>query len=278
MNDQRSTRPWLRRSRALALAIVVCAGSLLAGCQDELYSSLSEGEANEMMAILMANSIPTLKTSDKIGFNLSVDQGDMLRAIAVLKDAGFPKSQHDSIGKVFQQSGIMSSPFEERVRYIYALGQDVAETLSHIDGVVTARVNIVLPETPELGQPVKPSSAAVFIKHEPGVDLDYFVPQIKRLVSSSIEGLDYSAVTVVLAEATPMKEVAIAPKKSTVELVPGLSVRDGDQGRFWELAMGAIFLVVLLIGANIATLIAWRGKSLFNRNKASNAVPAIEPS
>jgi len=278
MNDQKSTRLRSMRPRIFALALVLVAGSLLSGCKDELYSKLSEGEANQMMAILMANSISTSKVSGKEGFTLSVDQGDMLRAIAVLKDAGYPKSQHDSIATVFQKSGFMSSPFEERVRYIYALGQDVAETLSHIDGVVTARVNIVLPQKPELGEAVKPSSAAVFIKYEPGVDLDYFVPQIKRLVSSSIEGLDYSAVTVVLDQATPMKAVASTYKRGTVEVIPGLSIRGGDKKRFWEIATAAIGLLVLLIASNLVILFKWRGKDLLKRNKAVSNVPAIEPS
>ena len=271
-------RFWPSRARVLAFTVVVAAAALLAGCKDELYSSLSEKEANQMMAILMANAIATDKTQDKTGFTLSVDRNDMLRAIAVLKDAGYPKTTHESMGKVFQQSGIMSSPFEERVRYVYALGQQVAETLSHIDGVVTARVNIVLPKTPELGQPVKPSSAAVFIKYEPGVDLDYFIPQIKRLVSSSIEGLNYSDVTVVLTQETPMKTMTSPIGPRTVEVAPGLSVRSGDQARFWEFIFGGVGLLALLIGLNVATLIAWRGFGLFKGSKANTAAPAIEPS
>lgn len=278
MSKQRPQNFKSRRSRSVAFAIVLAVGGLLAGCKDELYSNLSESEANQMMAILLAHSIATDKESDKTGFALDVDQGDMLRAIAVLRDSGFPKQEHQSIAKIFQKSGIMSSPFEERVRYIYALGQEVAGTLSHIDGVVDARVNIVLPEKPELGQPVKPSSAAVFIKYSPGVDLDYFVPQIKRLVSSSIEGLDYSAVTVVLTEATPMKEVAVRHKRGTAEVVPGVSIRVGDQGRFWEIAVGAIGLIIFLIATNIAILVAWRGKGLWKRGKAGGGVPAVEPS
>ena len=275
----RTTRTWLRAPRKLALTAVVCASALLAGCKDEIYSNLTEDDANQMMATLLANSISTDKSSQgKDGFMLSVDEADMLRAIAVLKDAGFPKIKRDSIGQVFQQSGLMSSPFEERVRYIYALGEDVAQTLSHIDGVMTARVHIVLPEAPELGQAVKPSSAAVFIKHAPGVDLDYFVPQIKRLVSSSIEGLDYSAVTVVLAEATPMKEEPIGEKRATVEVLPGLSVSDADQSHFWEWGIAGIALIVALLASNLAILFLWRGKTFFKRNKETEGSPLVEPS
>src|SRR5262249_26281812 len=138
---------------------------------------------------------------------------------------------------------------EERVRYIYALGEDVAQTLSHVDGVVTARVHIVLPDAPQTGQQIKPSSAAVFIKHQPGVDLDFFVPQIRRLVSSSIEGLQDNAVTVVLSESTPIKSVTPASVSQTIEVLPGLAVRDTDRAMFWTLAGSAIAFIVLLIAA-----------------------------
>jgi type III secretion protein J len=250
----------------------------LAGCQQDLYSNLTEVEANQMLAALIANNIPAEKNSKgKEGFTIAVDSTSMLRAIAVLNDAGYPKNARDSIGKVFQKSGIMSSPFEERDRYIYALGEDVAQTLSNIDGVVTARVHIVLPDAPQLGQPIKPSSAAVFIKHRPGVDLDFFVPQIRRLVSSSIEGLQYAAVTVVLADAAPTK-METTDQKGTVEVFPGLSVKDSDQQRYWLVAAGVGALIVLLIAANVATLLVFLWWPRRKQTSVKAAVPMVEPS
>ena len=219
----------------LRIKVLVIIGSLaLAGCQQDVYSNLSEAEANQMLAILTANgiSVDKILKNSKDGFTIAVDRSDMLRAIALLKDAGYPKSTHVSISKMFEKTGIMSSPFEERVRYIYALGEEVARTLSQIDGVIAARVHIVLPEAPQLGQPVKPSSAAIFIKHRPGVDLDFFQPQIRRLVSSAIEGLEYNSVTVVLSEAKPTETNALPPDErlKTVEILPGLNIADFEQG------------------------------------------------
>lgn len=240
-------RSAIRWSVAWPRVGILIVALLLAGCRNELYSNLTEVEANQMLAVLMASGISAEKAvKGKGGFTISVDERDVLKSLALLSDRGFPRSTRDSIGKVFQKSGIMSSPFEERVRYIYALGEDVAQTLSHVDGVVTARVHIVLPDAPQTGQPIKPSSAAVFIKHQPGVDLDFFVPQIRRLVSSAIEGLQYNAVTVVLSEAAPMKPLTQAAASQTVEVLPGLAVRDTDTGRFWMLATVALLLIVVL--------------------------------
>src|SRR5262249_12705982 len=161
-----------------------------------------------------------------------------------------------------EKSGIMSSPFEERVRYTYALAEELSRTLTQIDGVVTARVHIVLPEAPQIGQPLKPSSAAVFIKHQPGVDLDYFAPQIRRLVSSSVEGLDYSAVTVVLSEATAIKPNAapLNEAEETVEALPGLWIKRTSMRLFWLIAASAGALIVILIGATVAAFTVRRNR------------------
>jgi len=268
-----------RRLRSLSIGAAIALAVLLAGCRNDLYSNLTEVEANQMLAVLMSNGIAADKAvKGKGGFTISVDERDVLRALSVLNDRGYPKNNRDSIGKVFQKSGIMSSPFEERVRYIYALGEEVAQTLSHVDGVVTARVHIVLPDAPQLGQPVKPSSAAVFIKHQPGVDLDFFVPQIRRLVSSSIEGLQYNAVSVVLAEAAPTRPSPTAAAHPTVEVLPGLAVRDTDQARFWEIFIALLVLIGVLLAGSVYGLILYlRSRKAKPAATQETSVAVLEP-
>src|SRR5690606_14009886 len=124
------------------------------------------------------------------GFAIRVGESDIADAVTLLTAKGLPRERSVSMDSVFQKSGLISSPFEDRVRYIYALGAEVAATLREIDGVTAARVHVVLPETSQFGRAQKPASAAVFIKHEPGVDIEYMVPQIRRLVNGSIEGLE----------------------------------------------------------------------------------------
>jgi type III secretion protein J len=259
--------------------VFLLAGLLLAaGCKSNLYSGLTEVEANNMMAILIANGIDTEKSSSKEGFTISVEKREMLRAIALLKDNGLPQRQRESLGDVFKKSGLMSSPFEERVRYIYALGEEVGQTLSKIDGVVSARVHIVLPDEPDLGRPMKPSSAAVFIKHRPEIDLDFFVPQIRRLVSSAIEGLDYAAVTVVLAQAQPT-QISVASVADTMEVLPGIAVRNADVGRFWQVAIAFFGFAGVLMATNAVSAYAYlrsrRGK---RKPETGTAAAVMEPS
>lgn len=271
----------LRSAGRLArLALLPCL-LLLAGCgRADLYSNLSEAEANQMLAVLMTSGISADKVNLGGSFTVRVDQDDMVRAISTLTSKGYPRNTRDSIGQIFQKSGLISSPFEERVRYIYALGEEVAQTLSQIDGVVTTRVHVVLPDQPQLGQPVKPSSAAVFIKHEPTVDLEFFVPQIRRLVSSAIEGLDYAAVTVILTEAAPMELVTADVGEQLTEVLPGLALREADAAYFWRIVYGVGAVLALLLVTSVAGGVAL----LLRRRRTARAAPGpdsqtvLEPS
>ncbi|QFT33944.1 Yop proteins translocation lipoprotein J precursor [Labrenzia sp. THAF82] len=232
---------------------------LMAGCRQDLYTGLSEQEANGMLSVLMANGISVEKRyNGDDGVSLLVDETDLAPAIGILSENGYPKTARDSIGSVFQKSGIMSSPFEERVRYIHALGEEVSGTLNEIDGVLTARVHIVLPEKPELGEDVVPSSAAVFIKHSKNVDLDFITPQIRRLVSNSIQGVEYDSVTVVLVEAEPPQVISGGRVNIPVaELVPGLGVRASDVDKFWGVVAVFVTVLVALVASNISALLAF---------------------
>jgi type III secretion protein J len=265
---------------ARPIRIAVLVGSLaLAACQQELYSNLTEVDANEMMTRLMANGISVEKVAQgKDVFTLQVNSSDILRAMNVLNDGGYPKHRYDGIADLFPKTGLVTSQFEERVRYIHLLEQNMAKTLSTIDGVIAARVHIVLPEAPQLGQPLKPSSAAVFIKHQAGVDLDFFVPQIRRLISSSIEGLEYTAVTVILAEASAPKLSVVGPQDpgNVVEVLPGLSIKDASKDRFWQIASFVGIAIALLIASNIAMLVT--NLSKWRRKRTSEAALEAEPS
>ena len=130
-----------------------------------------------------------------------VDETQLAASVELLQNHGYPRAKYETIGQVFQKSGLISSPLEERIRFIYALSQELSKTISQIDGVLASRVHIVLPENNPLQENVQPSSASVFIKYTPGSDVASHIPQIKMLVVNSIEGLSYDKVTAVTVPA-----------------------------------------------------------------------------
>lgn len=177
----------------------------LAGCKVQLHSQLSEIDANNMMAILMENSIGAEKIADaKSGtYTVNIEESKLPQAVTLLREHGYPREQVVSMQKMFEKDGLISSPLEERARYIFALSQSVQETLSQIDGVLVARVHVVLPEEAAVnsGQPITPSSASVFIKYHPAFELDSMKSEIKLIVEKSIQGLTYDKVSVVMVPA-----------------------------------------------------------------------------
>lgn len=237
----------IRRWALLLVAVVA-----LAGCRTDLYTNISEREANEMMAALLQHNITARKAPlrDNL-FSLSVENSDVSEALTILDTLGLPRRNRSSIGEVFQRSGMISSPFEERVRYIYALGEEVAQTLQQIDGILVARVHIVMPEEAGLGQQTRPSSAAVFIRQRQGYDLEFLTPQIRRLVSSSIEGVDYEAVTVVLVEAQPTPRMAENGRSEMNQVLPGIMLHQTSVGTFWTIVGVLGGALVVFLGATI---------------------------
>jgi len=96
---------------------------LLAACGSrvELFSSASEGEANEVLSVLLDAGIEASKASTKTGIAVSVDNQDVARALDILRTRGLPRDRFDGMGQIFRKEGLVSSPLEERARYVYAL-------------------------------------------------------------------------------------------------------------------------------------------------------------
>lgn len=186
----------------LGLALLLA----LAGCgrRVELMAAMPEVEANEVMAALQNAGIEADKSPGKEGMvGLSIPGDQVGRAVDLLREKGLPRERFAGMGQVFRKEGLISSPLEERARYLYALSQELSGSISQIDGVIVARVHVVLPERSATGEASVPSSAAVFIKYQEGYNLDTVQPLIRRLVTNSIPGLSPDKVSLVMVTAQP---------------------------------------------------------------------------
>jgi type III secretion protein J len=185
----------------VSLTLTACGGKV------ELLKDISEMEANEALAVLLDAGISAEKLPGKEGaVSLTVEKSQFSDAIRILNSEGLPHERYAKMGDVFRKEGLISSPLEERARYLWALSQELQATVSQIDGVVRARVHVVLPERASGTDPSLPSSASVFIKYKAGYNLDESTAQIKRLVSNSIPGLSAEKVTVVMLPAAKRSE------------------------------------------------------------------------
>ncbi|WP_348632949.1 type III secretion inner membrane ring lipoprotein SctJ [Mesorhizobium sp. M00.F.Ca.ET.216.01.1.1] len=214
------TLPLPRRSTPLnrcgvrcRVALVVVGMLVLQACSVELYSNLNQRQANEIVATLMRHGIPAQREAGKDGkMTVSVQKDRFAEAMAILDESGLPKQEFQTLGEVFKRDGLVSSPVEERATMIYGLSQELSQTISEIDGVLSARVHLVLPENDPLRQRLVPSSASVFIRHRASVPMNELIPQVKMLVAKGIAGLTYDNVSVTL-----IPVAATAPEQGTGE-------------------------------------------------------------
>ena len=192
--------------RLFRLISLAAAALMLAGCDKEttLHSSLEERQANLIMAALMDAGIACHKSPGEEGtWTVTVVESRCEGAVNLLERKGLPRQIHQGIGEVFKKTGMISSPSEERIRFMDALAQDLAKTISGIDGVVDARVHIVLPENDPFARHVLPSSAAVAIRSRWDADVTDVIPSIKGLVKNSIEGLTAEKIMVTVFRDSP---------------------------------------------------------------------------
>lgn len=181
------------------MAFAIIGMLALQACSEELYSNLDQRQANEIVATLVRHGIPAQREAGKDGkMTVSVQKDRFAEAMAILDESGLPKQEFQTLGEVFKRDGLVSSPVEERATMIYGLSQELSQTISDIDGVLSARVHLVLPENDPLRQRLVPSSASVFIRHRASVPMNDLVPQVKMLVAKGIAGLTYDNVSVTL--------------------------------------------------------------------------------
>ena len=154
---------------------------LLAGCGKEvtLHSGLEERQANLVMAALLDAGISCHKESGEEGtWNVLVVEQKFAEAVNLLERQGLPRRPRNGVGEVFKKTGMISSPSEERIRFM---------------------------ENDPFARNAMPSSAAVAIRARWDADLSDLVPSVKALVKNAIEGLSHEKIQVTIFRDEPPK-------------------------------------------------------------------------
>ncbi|MGQ5524537.1 type III secretion system inner membrane ring lipoprotein SctJ [Chitinimonas sp. PSY-7] len=174
---------------------------LLAGCNVDLYSKLDEGEANQMMALLIYHKIPADKQIAKDGVTLRVDESRFVDAVEVLRQNGLPRRKTVGIQDLFPSGQLVSSPEQEAAKLLYLKSQQLEKMLNSMEGVVRAEVSVAEPPRSRDDQNAPTASAAVFIKYSPEVNLPARTAEIRNLIRDGIPNLSPERISVTLQRA-----------------------------------------------------------------------------
>jgi len=241
------------------IAFIIVLASFLSACGSkkiELLSGLDESNANDVVAALLMQGIQAEKIKVEETLSVFILEKNMVESVSLLSAKGLPNRSHQSLGEIFKKEGMISTPLEERARYIYGLSQELEHTLSRIDYVLLARVHIVLAERIAPGQPVQPASAAVFIKHKPELDPDTIANKIRRIVSGSVPSLAKNAESKIA-----ISFVESSQERPEIELVDykGIIVKLESIGKLkWRFYHTYIAYTIILILCLLSAFLAYK--------------------
>ncbi len=190
-------------SKNFIVGCLLALSLLLSGCKVTLYSELSEYEANQMLALLMANQIDAAKQTDKVGgLTLRIKKSQFIQAVEILRQNGYPRPKYTSVMDVFPSNQLISSPEQERAKMNYLKEQQIEGMLMSIDGVIVARVSIGSVPPDNLGIDTVRPTISVFVKYSPATNLSTWQGQIRDLVRQGVPGIQDDSISVVMVPAT----------------------------------------------------------------------------
>ena len=179
----------MKKFRWLTLVLAL----FLAGCKVELYQNLPQSEANQMVALLMLNHIEVGSDTDaKTGkVTLKIEKDQFINAIEILRQNGYPKADYVGIEQLFPSGQLVSSPAQEEAKMSYLKEQQLEQTLSSMDGVISARVSIAqnIKSGSSNHSTNTDKSAAIYIKYSPETNLSSSEAQIRNLIKNSVPEL-----------------------------------------------------------------------------------------
>lgn len=242
--------------RNIMLGLVLCL--CLTGCKTELYTNLREDEANIVLAALLDEGLSAEKAAGEENlFSVMVEKSQFARAMAVLDQKGLPPKRHETLGTVFGKDAMFSTPMEEKARYLYAMQEELSHTLSEIDGVLSARVHLVLPEKDQMGKDLHVPSAAVFVKHVDDTRRDpaSHRNEIRRLIAAAVPELAEDRIVVSFfptAHSSPFRGNGMQPGGNLAGRLQSLPP---------EVIYGICAFVAIVAAAVLVLVFRWRGRT-----------------
>ncbi|WIB61835.1 flagellar basal-body MS-ring/collar protein FliF [Curtobacterium sp. MCLR17_007] len=194
----------------LAVAALVLGGVALASWLGKpsyapLFTGLAAADASSVTDQLTTDGVPFQLTDG--GATILVPQSSVYTERLKAASNGLPSSNEGGYS-LLDKMGVTSSEFQQDVTYKRAIEGELAKTISAMDGVQTATVQLAIPEKSVFVSEEKDPTASVFIATKNGTELTSDqVQSIVHLTSAAVEGMQPTDVSVVDAKGQTLSAV-----------------------------------------------------------------------
>ncbi|GHG63753.1 flagellar M-ring protein FliF [Comamonas sp. JC664] len=249
--------PSLRRCLPLLLLLSVTA------CRERIQHGLDERQANALQSVLIERGLDARKVPEagkKPTWSIEVADEQASDAVRILAELGLPRPQDEVGCDVFGGGGLVRTPVEESVCRVRVLERGLEKTLQSVEGVLLARVHLVVPPPPRVGQAPGPSKASAMLRVAPGSAsrVRQSSETLKVLLAGGVEGLSPDSVSLLVDEVS-----------TRVEVPPGTGVSPLTRLRVLLAVLG-----VMVTGLSVALVLVTLRMRHYRDRAAAPAAPA----
>jgi type III secretion protein J len=224
------------------------------GCTTAVASNLPETEANRAVVALEGHGVSADKERDPESegrFRVTVSRDEAAAAASVLAQESLPSPENPGVLQSLGQGSMVPSRLAEHARLLSGISGELEQSLSAVDGVVSARVHLAAPERSPLDSddtPTKPS-ASVLLRHR-GATPPIASSEVQKLVAGAVPALSPADVSVVASPATS----SARPADKELRRVGPITVTRASLSPLRAVAAGAVLLNLALL---VAVLLLW---------------------
>jgi flagellar M-ring protein FliF len=181
-----------------------------------LFTGLQSTDASAVVQQLAKDNVP-YELADG-GSTVLVPQEKVYDERLKAASAGLPAAPATGYS-LLDKMGVTSSQFQQDVTYKRAIEGELATTISHLDGVKSASVQLALPDKSVFTSQKTDPTASVFVQTQPGVTLTSDkVDAIVHLTSASMPGMKATDVSVVDSQGNVLSAVGTGTTGNSTKL------------------------------------------------------------
>lgn len=223
--------------------------TLLTGCNVPIAAGLDENDANHALVALEKSGVAAEKDRDPESegrWRVSVARDDASSAAGILSSESLPPAPSPGLLDTLGQGSIVPSRASEQAKFVAGISGELERSLRSLDGVVSVRVHLAIPEKDSLSpeEAAPPASASVLLRHR-GSAPPIAVNDIQRLVAGAVPGLTATQVSVI---ASPVPLPPRLPERELSRFGP-VTVTRASVFPLRTIVGGAVFLNLGLLAA-----------------------------